>query len=216
MAKTWNDFISLVAVDVPGCPPLVMREALKESVASFCDQTACWSEDLDPISLAEGVRDYDLLPSTGARVLVLQAVKYKGLPLLPFTDQDMDVDLKTWLTSPSGSPSTYQLVQDDGAQMLRLFPTPSADEEDALDVRVTLKPASDAETLPEWFYEEWRSVLASGALAILCAVPAKAWSNSELAVYHRRLFHQGITKAVARQAAGGTNKILTARPVRFG
>lgn len=216
MAKTWNDFISLVAVDVPGCPPLVMREALKESVASFCDQSACWAEDLDPISLAEGVRDYDLQPSTGARVLVLQAVKYKGLPLLPFTDQDMDVDLKTWLTSPSGSPSTYQLVQDDDAQMLRLFPTPSADEDDALDVRVTLKPASDAETLPEWFYEEWRSALASGALAILCAVPAKAWSNSELAVYHRRLFHQGITKAVARQAAGGTNKILTARPVRFG
>ena len=216
MAKTWNDFISLVAVDVPGCPPLVMREALKEAVASFCDQTACWTEDLYPISLSAGSADYDLIPQTGSRVVTLLAVKYKGLPLLPFTDQDLDTDIKTWLTSPSGSPSTYQLVQDDSAQILRFFPTPAADEEDVIDVRVSLKPASDADTLPEWFYEEWRSVLASGALAILCAVPAKAWSNSELAVYHRRLFHQGITKAVARQAAGGTNKILTARPVRFG
>jgi len=216
MANAWDDFVSLVAVDVPGCPPLSIREALKHSVDSFCERTGYWATTLDPISLVSGLRDYDLVPPLDSRIITILSASYNGLKLSPYTDTDLDFGVSGWTVAPQGMPLSYQLVQDDDAQMLRLYPTPANDEDDVLTVRGSLKPTSDAGTFPAWFFEDWRSALASGALSQLCAVPGKTWSNSELAVYHGGLFNQAVTKAVARLATGGTNKTLTARPVRFG
>jgi hypothetical protein len=216
MAKTWNDFVSLVAVDVAGCPPLAIREALKEAFATFCEQSGFWAEDLEPISLSAEIADYDLSPPVGARVVTLLSATYRGTPIAAYSGADVEQDMRGWLTSVGGTPVAYQLFLDDAAQMIRLYPTPAADEDEALVVRASLKPTADATSLPDWFYEDWRMVLASGALSNLCAVPSKTWSNAELAVYHGKLFRQGITKAMARLATGGTNKVLTARPVRFG
>lgn len=214
--KLWKDFEPLVALNVTGCPPLAIREALREAFDTFCEKTHFWQVDCPTLGVIANVADYDLPVDTDQRVVTVMQVKFKDQAIAPTTTEQMDRDNPTWSASAAAPvPVSFRVFLDDGAQFIRLWPTPSASESGTLKIRVALKLAATAENIPDFFYEDWRRVLASGAISRLCAIPGREYSNPELAVYHGRLFTSGMSRAMSRMFSGQTPRGLRIAPRRF-
>lgn len=54
----WDDFLSLVAPDLPTCPWLTIKEALARSASEFCQRSKVWRVVSPPIQTIPGVCDY--------------------------------------------------------------------------------------------------------------------------------------------------------------
>lgn len=215
--KYWKDFESLVALSVTACPPLAIREALREAVDIFCVKTHLWQIELSPLGTTANVSDYDLPIDLDQRVVTVMSVKYKDMPVAAMTTEQMDKSLVSWTADgASTTPMSFRVFLEDGAQFIRLYPTPSETEAGVLKIRVAVKPLSSAEYIPDFFYEDWRRPIASGAISRLCAIPGKEYSQPELATYHERLFQTGMSKAMSRLYAGNTQRGLRVQPRRFG
>lgn len=215
--KILKDFEPFVALHVTGCPPLAMREAVREALETFCEKTHIWQVDLPAMSCIAGVADYDFPVELDQRVVTVLSVKFKDVPIEGVTTKQLDDALPTWSAAGTGStPFMFRVFLDDGAQFIRLFPVPIETLKGTLKIRVAVKPLSNSENIPDFFYEDWRRVLASGAIARLAAVPGKEYTNADLAVYHERLFQMGMGRAMNRLASGMTRRGLRVRPRRFG
>jgi hypothetical protein len=215
--KQWKDFEPFVALNVPGCAPLAIREALREAVDIFCEKTHVWQVECAPLGVFPNVADYEFPIDLDQRVVTVMSVKYKDVPLQAVTTDDLDAAMPNWTAAGTGATAMmFRVFLDDSAQFIRLFPTPTEAVSASLRIRVAVKPSSSAENIPDFFYEDWRRALASGAISRLCAVPGKDYSNPDLAVFHERLFQMGMGKAMNRQASGMARIGLRVRPRRFG
>ena len=58
--KPWGDFYDLIMPDLPGCPFVVVDNALRQSAISFCEQSLAWRWDHPDISIAAGTAAYAL------------------------------------------------------------------------------------------------------------------------------------------------------------
>lgn len=213
----WKDFEPLVALHVTGCAPLAMREAVREALEEFCTKTHIWTVEAGPFDVRQGVADYDLPVDIDQRALVVKRVKFKDRPIEIVNTERLDGSLPTWTSSGQGAvPLMCRVFVEDGAQFVRLFPVPSETVKSALRFWVAVKPASNSEQVPDFFYEDWRRVLASGAVAKLAAVPGKDYTNPDLAVYHQRLFQMGVARAMNRVATGASGRGKRVLSRRFG
>jgi len=183
----WADIHPLILPDVPGCPTPTVDTALAATAADFCARTHVWRETLDFDYAISGIPDYDI---TGTAVIesVLWAT-LAGDDLKHIDPRYLD---KSKLTD-EGKPNAFWVVNDTA---IRLFPIPDAKYR--LDVTVALKPSRTATGIEDWIYESYVEPIVSGAIWRLARTPGKAWSNPEIAMYHHRLFEQGITNARIR------------------
>jgi hypothetical protein len=215
--KAWKDFEPLVALNVMGCPPLAIREALREVVEIFCDKTHVWQVELDAFGTVSEKSDYFIPIDPDQRVVTVMTARFKDSPMTGVTVEDMDREMPTWTASGSGAtPYMFRVVADDGDQLIRLYPTPSATENGVIKMRVAIKPSASAESIPDFFFDDWRRPISSGAIARLTAVPGKDYTNADLSVFHEKLFQIGMGKAMNRLAAGMTKRGLRVHARRYG
>lgn len=183
----WADIHPLILPDVPGCPTPTVDTALAATAADFCARTHIWRETLDFGYTISGIPDYDI-DGTAVIESVLWAT-LSGDDLKHIDPRYLD---KSKLTD-EGKPNAFWVVNDTA---VRLFPIPDAKYR--LDVTVALKPSRTATGIEDWIYESYVEPIVSGAIWRLARTPGKAWSNPEIAMYHHRLFEQGITNARIR------------------
>ena len=216
MAKTWDDFVSFVAHSCVGCPPMTIRAHVQAAVDEFLTSTNIWTQELEPISLMDGLDRYPLPTELYTRVLGVESVKYNGLPLAPMTTRDM-LQRFPW-ADPDGTNQVqaYRVELDDTEQMLVVWPTPSTTELQSVVVRASIVPTSDATYVPDWLYQDWRTVIGSGALSQILLIPNKDWTNPQMAAVHEGKFRAGKSRAKARSIGMQSGGNLTIRARRFG
>jgi len=216
MTKEWSDFVNLVQVSVPGCPPASVRDAIKRSVNELCMRSALWQERLPVASLFADIDEVPLTPTSDARVSGILSAKYGNAPLTHAGPSRLDEIFPEWENTTQGPPSFCYLYDYDGYQVMKIVPTPEEDEDDCINIRVSLKPKSDAESIPDFFYDDWRDVIAAGALAELCAIPEKTWTSDKLVEYYASKFRAGIARAGAVDVLNGARRSTYVKPVEFG
>ena len=74
------------------------------------------------------------------------------------------------------------------------------------DAIVALKPVSLEADLPQHMWTQWFETILDGVLGRLYALPAKPWSNGQLAQYHGTRFRQGLNRARDIAARGYSNQ----------
>lgn len=205
-------FLSNILVELPGCSDPLAQQALLRTASEFCTRTLVWSEILDPITLDEGERDYELDVPSGAYVCMVQGVWRNNQQLSPTTMMDLQRRLPDWRTA-RGSPAFYNCAPD--RAVLSVFPAPAAQGGEPMVVRAAFSLLHDAREVPELFAGAFFGALCAGAKARLMAMPGQNWSNPALTPYYQAQFDSGIADALAEVAHDGVPGSLTVQPRRF-
>lgn len=189
--KTWDDFLPLIIPHLPGCPNDSIKRYLALSARDFFTKTYLWQDDIDAIYLAPNQVEYDLdahaeVEDVLAVVLDNEQLDRTEFRLIPFERRD-----------ERGQPRMYWIHSD---RTIRVFPTP--DRRNVMKVSAVLKPARNATGVEDWIYETWADTIVSGAIAQLAVMPAKEWTDVQLAAMHKGMFEQDITNTRIRDSRG--------------
>lgn len=201
-------FKPLVLTEVIGCPDPLLNQAILMAAAQFCRESMSWTETQDPITLVNGVSDYDLDAPMGAYLLTVRDVWVGNRRLQAITTQEVTPGER------SSEPSFYNLAT--SRESLSVFPTPAGVTGASLVVRACYFPAPNATSLPDFLGRNYLDAITSGAKARLMAVPAVPWSNPALGAYYRQIFDAAIIDSRIDEVHDRVPGRITVQPRSFG
>jgi hypothetical protein len=217
VANTWNDFVQFVAHSCPGCSTLTIQAHIQAAMDEFCAATNIWTEELDPFGVLAGMNQYSIPVDNFTRVLGVESVRYNGLLLRPMTPRLMDRSFPLWgEITGENQVQAYWVELDDDDQLLTFWPTPVMSVPASVIMRVSLKPTASATSVPGFFFDDWRTVIGSGALEQILMIPNKDWTNPQMATMHGAKFRTGKARAKARAIGMQSGATLTIHSQRFG
>jgi len=187
---TWDKFYPYVQPYVPGCPEIVIESHLQENAAKFLQRSEVFRFELDKDYTAKNVPDYPIfLPSSE---VVLQDIHEMILDDRVITR----VSDKHWNSTKFNDlgPPSYYSVQNDTD--IKFYPTP--DKRYTFRGYGVLKTKLTATGVEDWIFETHGRCIGYGAIADLCSVPGKEWSNPDLTSYYRGLFSKEADAAKMR------------------
>jgi len=202
-----TDFLTDVRPEVPDCLEKIMIDAIRQSAIKLCEEAPILVADIAPITLSTGVSEYALPQPLGRRVLSVNDV---------FDNQGnrlQHLELSRMQANSEGLKPNYWAMVDRGT--IKLYPTPNATG-DTLIIRATLKPSQACTTVDDFLFEDYRMGIAAGAKGSLMAMPAKEWTNFELAGYYKSLFADSVSDARLSIATNFSGTPMRVQPVRFG
>lgn len=204
-------FLPEVYLDAPGVPEPVALNALRNALRELCVVSRAWSTELDPIAIVSGQVLYDLDCPYGSEATAIISATQGTTALAVTTIHDLNRTDSGWRDRTGEA--LWAVIFDPGN--VRVYPTPSADQDDPLLVRVSLRPTLDASACDDLMgrYSEY---LVAGALARLKTIPNKPWSDREAVGVHQAQFRYGINRAASDVFKGFSGESLTVTPRRFG
>lgn len=202
--KTFNDFYPDVVTEVPGCPAEMVDLALRNTIIEFCEKSTIHQATLDPLTLLEGIGEYDLDAPDGYRVHRVMQAWFKGQPLTPVggdmvAHPESYADFIGGYTAPKAPPREY--TQRD-ASTLTFLPIPDQRYVNAVTIRVALVPLRNFTQVEDFLYEEWCEPIAAGAKARLMLNPGKPYTNVEAASVNQARYIAGRNDALQKARRG--------------
>lgn len=163
----FSEFRPYVMPDVPGCPQVMVDDAIREGCRRFSQDTWLLTYDVPAFNTVSGTQSYVLTPPSQHEVFGVKTVVKSGEapPLLPMTEQtlaryapDDGTPYRYWFKTPS----------------LWLYPTPNLVV--ALTVEALIRPTQTATTVDNQFVE-FREAITCWAKYKLMMVAGKSWYN---------------------------------------
>ena len=186
----WDDLFPMVRKFAASAPKSVLRQSLRESARSFCDESRAW-RTTGYEWLHAGVDRYEIRPPGGADAALV------AVPALGVDGSALSENGDYWIEA--------------GEVVLRRTPEKSGQ----LEYTAAWMPTVKARGLPDAIGERWGDVIGHGAAARLAEIPGKTWSSPETAQYHWRRYRSGVSQALSAEMKGGTDRSLTVKPRRF-
>ena len=212
MAIELDVFLPHILPDVAGCPAFTARLAIIEAAIELCTDSGAWTETLDLIYTSAGTHSYELDLPKDARALLITNVWAPSGELTAKSVTEIARLVPDW-QSAKGTPAYFN--QQNWTEF-RVYPIPNSPESAALTVRAQLAPTRAASTLPDFMADRHFQGIVSGALARLMLKPAQAWSNPQLAAYHKTEFRLACGNAkveIFHDRVAGSMRVT---PRRFG
>ena len=205
MAASLEVFLPMVRGRLPGCPDMILYDAVRDACIEFCKRTRLLTEDV-AIDVVQGERTVELLPDTDTAWEVLKVWRTDGDVLTAsnrqdIADSDYDID--------SGTPRWYYL---EGDRLLVLGAYPNANE--TLTARVTIRPKDTATRVHDTLWQDYRQPICAGARAWVRRHYGE-WINDKQEAEDRSVFELGVHQANLRRARGGANAQLRVRAHPF-
>jgi hypothetical protein len=198
--KPWSDFYDLVMPGLPGCPFMMVDNALRQAAIVFCEQSLAWRFHHPAVSVMAGTAEYAFIPPAGTTVHCITHAALNGKEI-EFRAGESAITIRNW-RNQSGTP-LYVLG---GATAATLVPVPDA--AGMLAMTVALKPSASSGGIDDALFNEFREPIIHGALAQLLYLPKKPYTNAQLATYHQQQFSIGTAAAGVRVARSYTRAPL--------
>lgn len=200
----WSDFFPWVKPSVPGCPDLAIERAICDAAIEFCELTQTFVQRAS-LSIKANRSTYDLQTDAGVPGMVLGVTGTNNRVIPPtYLDALMNARGEAW-RNDTGPPSNYIADSED---VLRLYPTPVADESGTLTLAV--RPSRTDTSWDDRLFERYAETVALGALSRLFGQVNVGWSDANLALLKRKEFMQGVSKARAKAQNAYTNATIFA------
>ena len=100
--RLWSEFYDLAMPDLPGCPSIMLDNALRQSAITFCEQSLAWKYDHPSISVVPGVAEYIFSPPAEAAVHVIVYAALDGTEIEPHASE-ASLAAASW-RNPTGVP----------------------------------------------------------------------------------------------------------------
>lgn len=202
MSVEYEAFFPYVLPEVAGVVEPVALLAIRNACIEFCEKSLILTRDHDPVTITQGIVDYDLDPPLGYLVVKVQKAwleNNKIDPLAPDFVRDASVYNRLFASYQS-APSTPTAYLQKDERSITVWPVPDKKYPSGLTMRVALKPTRASTTIDDVIFEEYAEAIASGALTRLMSSAGKPYTNVQMAAVHQAKFQQGIN--LARQRAG--------------
>jgi hypothetical protein len=203
-------FKPFVATEVIGCPDPLISQSLLMACAEFLRASMGWTVTLSPIALVDGQRDYQVPVPLDANLVAVRDV-WVGARRL---DAAPMATLRAYLIEESSEPTFYNMAADRGT--LSVYPMPNGVTSQTLVLRVAYTPMPSASELPDFVWQNYLDVVASGAKARLMMMPGVPWTNPQLGAYYRQIFDAAVVDARIEEMHDRAPGRLTVQPRRFG
>lgn len=191
--KSIDAFAASINQFAPGCPDPTMYFGVRQAAIEFCERTRLWRYEDDFTVSAD---DAEVISApNGAEIHEIEAVFFNGQELEPKATSWLDVHMRGWRAGElSGLPKYFTQAEPD---TIRLVPQ----EAGKVNVSVWLKPAQNADALPDWIVDQHRETISHGALSRILLIPNQAFTNPELGMVFAASFgrkldeicHKGFT-----------------------
>lgn len=235
---TLDSFLPLVRGRLPGCPDIVLKDAVRDAAIEFCRRTELLRANVDLAVVANqshyqllravwgtwgewlATPEYEFITSDGGPYLTADStaglegvVAWEVLHLRRAnqrltTANRQEFQLQGWDVA-TGTPGYYYL---EGDGSLVLGPIPDADE--TLVATLSVTPGSSSANVPDALWYDHREAIAAGARAWVRRNLGD-WVNPELEAMDRKAFEYAIHNQNIRRARGGANAALRVRAQPF-
>lgn len=190
--KLWNDFFDYVLPELPGCPQDVAALAIRNTTIDFFGSTGVYVVSHEAIDVVAGVGTYRFAPPAGWDVAQVKNAWHKGQKIHPSGSDDLEKLHGEW-TKVTGNPKRF--MHEDQSSV-RVVPLPVEGVVGGLTMRVALRPTrSSAGFSTDWVFDTYVETIAAGAKSALMIMPAKPWSNPQLAAFYAAKYKQGVGSA---------------------
>ena len=211
---TWPTFHPYVLPETPGVPEPIMDHVLRKSAIEFCEETALHVIDIPAIDVLADTARYALTP--GDESLDIVAVKFawfKDAPL-PFISQETLNALRNcyWPAETATAPRGF--TQQDQSTLI-LYPIPTESAAGGLKLKLIVRPSLSSAGVADWIGNRFIQEIAFGALAMLCGMVGKPWSNPEAEAKYRVQFEAAKTRATIDAYRSFTRSALQVSLRRF-
>jgi hypothetical protein len=198
-----TSFLDYVLPHVPGCTPEMALLEIKNTLIDFCEKSLILQQDADPVTVINGIMDYDLEPPTGYLVMKIMNAWYKGVKLDPYSPDQVQTpsvyNQNSGYLVNRGDPR--YIIQKD-ARTFSVYPIPAETARLAITMRVAVKPTRASTEIDDVIFEEYAEVIGSGAVARLALSPGKPYSNRQLASDRNGMYVAGLNVARDRAQNG--------------
>lgn len=185
--KDIDELFSKVRPYAANCPEPLMTEHLRKAAITLCQRTRCW-------------RERDAFQTTGDEVEILALPPQASL----FEIEEARFDDRLLERSRThndvvmygeGQP---QFITQLGHNTVTLQPRAVG----TLWLSMFLRPAQDADMLPDILLDEFADTLGHGALSTLLLMPNEPFSNPQLAMYYDQRFTAVLDRNFAYNVRG--------------
>jgi len=214
MPTSVDKFITRIAGRVQGAPSETIRQALIDAASEFCEKSRIWNEIQDAQFLINGVNDYEVDLPIKAKPLSIEVVWCNQRKLHGVTMAQLQTLLPDWQTAVGSEPLYYNSAFD--WSTFRVYPMPADAGAAQLQIKGSFQPSEEADMLPDFLWERWRTALTAGALALLQTQFGKAWFNLQQADINRAAFTSQIGDATITRMREGASNHMTVAPRAFG
>lgn len=194
----FEDILTSVLPWVEGCPDTVALDHIKKAARGFCARTLVWNYSCRPISATSALATYTVLIGEHEEMVRMLRCEVNGTAYQvpnPTLGRSLVRSLSGHICAVGGnndftlSPAPWQ----DGVQII---------------TDVAVKPTMTATIWPDDLSEHVEAI-AAGAVATLCAIPKKEWSDSDAAARKLGEFNDRVgtiaiktSKGLGRERAG--------------
>lgn len=217
--KALTAFLPWVEPHVLGAPQPLILQALRDSCIELCER-ANIIQTVDVQDVTAALPDYDVAAPSQQRLTTVIAVTYLNQRLTPVASDMVDAGgamragVDTAVAPSFGTPTSfYQSSPSDRG--IHLWPVPDVTAPGALAIRAAFAPTRTATQVEDVLFDEWISVVVSGALAQLHSVPDQIFTNLRAAERHGQAAYAGIRSAAAEARTGSTRGSLRIKGRRF-
>lgn len=184
--KDLDEFLPNIRMYAPGVADPTAYFGIRQAAIEYCERTRFWRFD-DEFNITADDCEILLAPQESV-VHEIDEVWFDGQKLRKVTPQKLDELLPHWRSGderPTGQPGyVTQLLPN----TISLVPFGTG----RVKLSLILKPAQDAEQVPDFLVDQQRETIAFGALSRILLIPNQSFTNPDMAAALGQAFQQRI------------------------
>lgn len=196
-------FLPSIMPFAPGCAEPVAVHNIRLAAQEFCERTRLWRES-DQFAVSAATCEFVCVPD-GAELYEIESAMFGTQQLDAKSIKDLDRDVPGWRTEGDSQPRWITQLSMD---TVRLVPAGTG----TVTLHTTLRPADDAEQLPDFLAKHHRQVIAEGALARILLLPGQSFTDAQMAVFYAGEFERKVSALFNRSIKGQQRAPARTRP----
>lgn len=188
-----DDFLPSVNQFAPGVAEPAALFAIRQACIEFCERTRLWRYE-DDFDVTD---DEDLLSPPDSQIHEIEALRFNNQKVTPAATQWLDRIWPTWRTDTDGAATPKYFTQT-APNTLRLVPRAAGH----VNIYLFLKPSQDAEEVPDFISEQYREVIAQGALSRILMIPNQSFTDGNLAIGYGTAFQSKLDSLSSKGTEG--------------
>lgn len=204
--KSIDLILPLIRPYAPGCADPTAYMGIRQAAAEFCERTRLWRYESD---FAVTSSDTATVTTPSDSVLhEIELAQFGGVDLERTSTQYLD-DRYNWRSGDLTGPPQFITQTDMNA--VRVVPWQAG----TLTLHLYLKTAQDADELPDFMVDQYREIIAFGALSRILMVPNQSFSSPQMATFWQAKFDDKLDALTGANIRGQQRAAKRSKPNFF-
>lgn len=204
-----DTFMPLIMPHAKGAPIPTVYAAIRNAAIQFCERTRLWrwTDEFD----VNHAQCEQIDTPRDSVIFEIERIRFNGTSLMPISTAQLDDDYPhlSWENYNTNGIPQYYTQREEGSVMIGPRAT------GLLRWDLFLKPHPEALSLPKFMADNYRQVIAEGALGYLLMTPEQPFSNPDLATFYQMKFSSRLDTLSTKKSTGQQRAHVRVRPNWF-